>query len=181
MAKTDGATERAENTSGDDEKLDLEKNEATDNNNDNDEATGEPANVKTFTAEQVNKIVEKRLKKERERFEKEKDLSEVERLKTQNAELAKKLAERDALDEFETFFSKKGVKNIKGLYRALRDDLEFENGKVTNLRDLLDEAKATFPEFFPRADGDADGAKGKQSKGETKSFSDVIRRGFGRG
>lgn len=183
MAQKDGATERAENSSGDESELDTETNEATKDNESGDDAgEGANSNGKTFTPDQVNRIVEKRLKKEREKFEKEKDLSEVERLKTQNADLAKRLAERDALDEFETFFSKKGVKNIKGLYRALREDLDFdEKGKIGNLRDLLDEAKETFPEFFPRVDGDADGGKGKQSKGETKSFSDTIRRGFGRG
>lgn len=185
MAQKDGATDGTENKSGDNEELDpKEQNEENkdDNTDGEGDKAGKPANAKTFTEEQVNKIVERRLKKERERFEREKDLTEVEKLKAQNAEMAKRLAERDALDTFEQFFSKKGVKNIKGLYRALKDDLEFDDkGKVSNLKDLLDEAKETFPEFFLKADGDADGAKGKESKGQTKSFSDVIRRGFGRG
>lgn len=176
MAQKNGPTDGPETTSGD-EVSELENQTEDTNQTDGEEAK---QNVKTFTTDEVNKIVERRLKKEREKFEREKDLSEVEKLKAQNEELLKRLSEREAFDDFEAFFGKKGVKNVKGLYRALKDDLEFDKGKISNLKDLLDEAKQTFPEFFPRADGDADGKRGKDGKPDVTNFSDVIRRGFGR-
>jgi hypothetical protein len=136
---------------------------------------------KTFTQEQLDKIVTKRLADAKKQFEKDKDLSESERLKAENERLSKQLNERNAFDDFDSFFGKKGVKNTRGLFRAMKSDLEFDDkGKLANLKDLLDDAKNDFAEFFPRTDTDADGKKGKNDDGQTSSFSDVIRKGFGR-
>jgi hypothetical protein len=136
---------------------------------------------KTFTQSQLNKIIEKRLADAKKQFEKDKDLSESEKLKADNERLQKELNERNAFDDFDSFFGKKGVKNTRGLFRAMKGELSFDDkGKLENLKDLLEDAKADFPEFFESVKGDADGKKGKDGDGKTVSFSDRIRRGFGR-
>lgn len=136
---------------------------------------------KSFTQTQVDKIIIKRLNDAKKSWEKDKDKSEFERLQADNDRLRKELNERNAFDDFDSFFTKKGVKNTRGLFRAMKDELEYnEKGKIENKEDLLKEAKSEFPEFFTSAKTDADGGKGVDDKGATKGFNDVIRRGFGR-
>lgn len=159
-------------------------NNTASNNSDSTESTNEAttATGKTFTQDELNEIVQKRLSKERSKWEKDKDLSEVERIKKENEELRAEIAETKAFDTFETAATKQGVKNARGLYRAIKSDLEYDDaGKVKNLDAVLKSAKSDLPEFFGTSTlGDADGGKGGESKKTGGSMNDVIRAGFGR-
>lgn len=118
---------------------------------------------KTFTQADLDAIVTKRLAKEKARWEKDKDLPELEKLRTANTELASKLKEREITDSFYSTAKEAGAKNTDRLLKIYRGDLEIsETGEIENLTDILAKAKTDFPEFFSK--GSADGGGGKQAQ-----------------
>lgn len=132
------------------------------------EPTPEPTPApKTGDKAQVEAEYQKRLAKDKAKWEKEKDLPEIEKLKTTNQELAQKVREREISDSFSEFASTEKAKNVARLLKIYREDLEIsDDGSITNLKDIFESAKTDFPEFFPPVDkGSADAGEGK---GETK-------------
>lgn len=107
---------------------------------------------------------QKRLAKEKAKWEKEKDLPEIEKLKTANQELAAKVKEREISDAFSEFASDQKAKNVARLLKIYREDLEIaDDGSISNLKEIFETAKTDFPEFFPPVDkGSADAGDGKQ-------------------
>ncbi len=76
-------------------------------------------------------------------------LSEEERTKAEMAELRNQIRERDARDAVRTEAARLNVKNPQMVYRLVKDELEFsDDGKVSNLKDVIDSAKLEFPEIF---------------------------------
>ncbi len=69
------------------------------------------------------------------------------------------------------------MKNAKLFYNAYKNDLETDDkGVITNLKDVLETAKAESPELFiAAAGGSADGAGGKGNEaGLTKEMVDKM-------
>lgn len=132
--------------------------------------TEEGTTAKTFTQEQLDLIIQKRLEKAEKDWKKKavdaeakSKLSEDERTRAELAETKAQLAERDRRDSVLEAATKAGVKNAKLFYQAYKDDLETDDkGKVTNLKDVLEAAKSESPELFTAAvQGSADGGAGK--------------------
>jgi|GEM_PF-4180167 len=142
-------------------------------NNSNSEGAGkhEGGNAadKTFTQAELNDIITKRLAKEKSKWEKDKDLPEIERLKTEKAELEKRVKEREIGDEFSAQAEKAGAKNTARLLKIYRSELEIsDDGKIENLKEILETAKVDFPEFFASQNkGSGDGGAGKGEKQPT--------------
>lgn len=95
-----------------------------------------------------------------------------------------KLRVYEAAEQVEEFITDKRnnaqVRNMRGLLRLIRSDYEFDDdGKVTNLKELIAEAKRDAPELFgaPASSVDA-GAGGNGAVGA--SMNDLIRRAAGR-
>jgi colicin import membrane protein len=133
-----------------------------------------PADGKTFTQDELNSIIQKRLDKaERDWQKKMTDaeakakLSEDERTKAELEETRAQLAERDRRDVVKEAAEKAGVKNPRLFYNAYKDDLETDaKGKITNLKEVLESAKAESPELFTeqaKPAGSADGGTGKDT------------------
>lgn len=125
---------------------------------------------KTFTQEEVNRLLakEKReLQKKADDAEAKAKLSEDERTKAELADARKQLAERDQRDAAKEAAEKAGVKNAKLFYNAYRSEFETDDkGKITNLAEVLETAKAESPELFTTAaqpKGSADGGTGKDT------------------
>jgi len=137
-------------------------------------ATGAGADAgseKKFTQSDLNGF----LAKEKAKWEKNKDLSEVERVKSENADLKKSLAMREAYDTFETAACAAGAVNPKTLFKAYQSDLEIdESGKITNLKDVLKSAQTESPELFKKADGSADGGAGGDNA-KKPTMNDFLR------
>lgn len=113
-------------------------------------------------------------------------LSEVERLQKQvkdltdqSAEWAAERRERDARDAvYEAAASEKvGARNPRALYKLIRDDLEFDEktGRLTNLDQVLKQAKTEYPEQFGRAVGSADGGAGSRARGAAPDMNSWLR------
>ncbi|MEO6588883.1 MAG: hypothetical protein ABIP06_06095 [Pyrinomonadaceae bacterium] len=115
---------------------------------------------KSFTQSELDTIVQKRLATEKKRWEKDKDLPELEKLRTQNEEITKKLRERDVTDSFTATAMSAGAKNIDRLLKIYRADLIVaEDGSIENLTDILATARNDFPEFFSKGSADAGAGK----------------------
>lgn len=140
------------------------------------------SNERVFTQEELDRIIAKRLKEAQAKWEKTKDLSEVERLKSENEELRQKVMLADAFSEFEKTASKMGVRNVRGLFKVLQSDLKFnKDGEAENLADLLKEAKTEFPEFFaPLTPGSADAGR-KSERSTSTDMNAIIRKSLGYG
>jgi hypothetical protein len=143
----------------------------------NDGKQGEgAASGKTFTQEQLNEIIQRRLDKAEKDWQKKvKDaedkakLSDDERTKAELTETRNQLAERDRRDLVKEAAEKAGVKNPRLFYNAYKDDLETDDkGKITNLKDVLEAAKTESPELFgtvtPPPAGSADAGAGNGSQ-----------------
>jgi hypothetical protein len=142
---------------------------------------------KSFTQADVDRIVKQRLKEAEKRQEKEReqaDLTEVERLKTQNAELLRQGHLRDAKEDVVAAALKAGMKataSVERLWRLIKDDVELDEktGRVTNVREIVAAAKELDEDLFPKRPGGGDGGQGNGSPVGT-SMNDMIRRSAGR-
>ena len=132
---------------------------------------------KKFTQEDLDKYLTQRLdKKLRKELIKrgidpdEKDTGKdakptVETVTKERDDIAARLRIAEARDQLESFVADKRnnltVSNVRGLFKYIKDDLEFdEDGKVTNFKDVLAQAKVEAGEFFRAAVGSADGGRG---------------------
>lgn len=142
---------------------------------------------KTFTQAEVDRIVSRRLKEEKDRQEKDRkqaEMTEAERLKAENAELRRTVQLREAKDEVVAAARKAGMKATASedrLWRLIKDEVELDEktGRVTNLRDLIATAKELDDDLFPKRPGSADGGKNGDSP-VGQSMNDMIRRAAGR-
>ena len=118
-----------------------------------------PTPEKTFTEAQITA----RLEKEKKKWEKEKDLPEIERLKAENAEFTKKERLRETTAVFTAEAEKMGARNASRIMKIYGGDLEIsEDGKIENLKEILETAQEEMPELFPsKTPGSADAATGK--------------------
>ncbi len=100
---------------------------------------------KTFTQADVNRLI----KRETDKLEKRLKLDEDGRRAAELDDLKTQLRERDARDSVRESAEKSGAKNASLIYKVVKDDLEFDkDGKVTNLKDVLEQAKKDFPDLF---------------------------------
>lgn len=125
---------------------------------------------KTFTQAELDAQIaaEKKqwaadLKKEKERA----DMSETERAKAETADLRAQLRERDARDSVAGAAEAAGAKSGQRVYKIVSADLEFDNdGKITNLKDVIATAKTDFPELFQNKPEESIDAGAKDAEGK---------------
>lgn len=128
--------------------------------------TEEGQTAKTFTQEEVNRMLAKEKRDAEKRAtdaEAKSKLADDERTKLELKEAKDQLAERDRRDSAIDGATKAGVKNAKLFYNAYKNDLETDDkGVITNLKEILEAAKAESPELFVTpVQGSADGGAGK--------------------
>jgi hypothetical protein len=137
-----------------------------------------------FTQDDLDAIIAKRLKRERETWDKQAKMTEDERLKDENSRLQTELRMRDAKDEVTSLLNKAGAKSASLLFGAAVGDLEFDSktGKVTNAAEIVSNLLKQYPEQFgtDKPTGSADGGAGKDGSGAAVSMNDLIRKGFKR-
>jgi hypothetical protein len=131
---------------------------------------GTQTTTKTFTQEQVNSFLAKEKKDWEKKVadaEAKAKLSDDERLKSELETYKLQIRDRDARDSIKTEAVKLGAKNADLVYRALQNEIEFDDkGQVKNLKELFEIAKADFPELFDtkpaKPNGTADGGATNQ-------------------
>lgn len=128
------------------------------------------SNVKeqTFTKAEVETFVKAALDQERQKWEAEKDLSELERLRKQNEDLQGLIRLRDAKEKIVEMLRAAGNKSPELAFAVLKSDLKFDkNGKVENAEDLLESFKAAYPEQFVKdKPGQIDAGKSTNQKND---------------
>ena len=135
---------------------------------------GKQPETKTFTQEDVNRLIAK----ERKSAETKAKMTEDERLKAENEELKGSLRIRDAKDDFQAAIGKT-AKSANLLFSAAQNLFEFSaTGKVTNMADVIKQLKADYPEQFEVNSGSADGGTGKTPT-PNNSLDNQIRQALG--
>lgn len=122
---------------------------------------------KSFTKADLDAAAKKAVEDAKKKWDEEKDLTELERLKKENADLLAANRLRDAKDEVVAALKAAGNNSPELAFRAIQGDLKFDDsGKLINAKDLIEGLKAGFPEQFgtqPPADGvDAGAGQGKK-------------------
>lgn len=125
---------------------------------------------KTFTKAELEAAAKKAVEDAKKKWDEEKDLTELERIKKENEELRTANRLRDAKDEVVKALADAGNKSPELAWNAMRGDLKFgDDGKLLNAKDLIDGLKTSFPEQFgtekPKEgiDAGAGGGTGKTS------------------
>jgi hypothetical protein len=150
-----------------------------------------PETVKAHTPEEVSRIVarevakaEKKFKDAAEKAQADATKTETERLTGQINELKAQILERDTRDTvIKAVQDKKFLaRNPQAVYRLVKDELDVDKeGKITNLNDVLTQAKADYPELFgPKPSGSANGGEGAHQKPQF-DMNTAIRQSAGRG
>lgn len=107
---------------------------------------------KAFEAEQ---------KKEKERAE----LTDAEKKDAEIIDLKNTIRLRDAKDEVVAALTKEGAKGTDLMWKAIKGEIEFDEktGKATNLKELIKDLKADYPDSFgePKPTEGIDGGKGQ--------------------
>lgn len=119
---------------------------------------------KTFTKAEMDAAIKKQLDDAQKKWEAEKDLSELERLKKQNAELQESMRMRDAKEEVVAALTASGANSPNLAFEAIRQSLKFDDGgKLVNSKDLIEQLKTSYPEQFgtPKPTDGIDAGKGK--------------------
>ena len=133
-----------------------------------------------FSQADVDRIIAKRLNEAKAAWEKSKELTELERLKAENQELQTKVQLATAFEGFEKAAVKAGARNVRGLFKLLRDEMEITSrGEIKDLDVLLKQAKAEYPEFFLQASQQANNDFGAKQQNAPQQMNDLIRRAFG--
>lgn len=122
---------------------------------------------KSFSKADLDAAAKKAVEDAKKKWDEEKDLTELERLKKENEDLRNATRLRDAKDEVVAALKAAGNNSPELAFRAIQGDLKFdEGGKLINAKDLLEGLRAGFPEQFgtqPPADGvDAGAGQGKK-------------------
>lgn len=138
-----------------------------------------PSNLPKTQAE-LDAIIDKRLKRAAKEAKDNAELTETERLKKENADLKRSTAERDARDAFITKCP--GVEYAKAsrLFSMYKSEIEFDdNGKPSNLADVIKTAGAEWPDLFgtpkPKGKADAGAGNGGDSGGSASSMNALLR------
>jgi hypothetical protein len=131
--------------------------------------------AKPLTQADIDRAVKAALKDSAQKIadaEAKAKLSEEDRTKAQIAELQVQIKTRDARDAVSNEAVKLGVKNPALVYKLVKDELEFgADGKISNLADIFDSAKADYPELFdnkPSSSIDAGAGTSGNKTGLTK-------------
>lgn len=131
---------------------------------------------KTFTKAELEAEKQKAIAAEKAKWESEKDLSELERIKKENEELRAANRLRDAKDEVVASLTAAGNKSPELAWNAMRGDLKFDDaGKLINSKDLIEGLKTNFPEQFgtEKPSGTIDGGAGQDSQGSTLTQAQI--------
>jgi len=131
------------------------------------ERTFTEAEVKAREKAAAEKAAAEALKK----AEEEKDLTELEKLKKENEDLRAANRLRDAKDSVVDALTKAGARSTELLWKAIKDDLEFDDkGNLKNLDTLVTTIKTDYADQFgePKPsetiDGGAGGGEGTKGK-----------------
>lgn len=133
------------------------------------------------TAEKASKDLEKRLAaiENSGKSESEKIAARLKELEDANAAKDKAIRERDARDAVRAAARSAGAPAdaIDAVYRMVKGDLEYgDDGTVTNLADLLKDAKTIAPQLFRAAS--ANGGAGNRQKAEGLTGNQRINAGI---
>lgn len=136
----------------------------------------EPKKEKTFTKAELQSEIQKSIAAEKAKWDAEKDLSELERIRKENEDLKAANRLRDAKDEVVAALTSAGNKSPELAWNAIRGDLQFDDaGKLINSKDLIDGLKTSFPEQFgtEKPTGTIDGGAGQGPKGSTLTKAEI--------
>lgn len=131
-----------------------------DNNNNSNENGFEHDNLPRTQAD-LDKLIDKRLERQKKQFEADAKLSDDEKKERELAEAKAKNAEADLRHEF---VMKSGLDYQAGsrMFELYKSEIETDDkGKGTNFSDVIKKAQKEFPEKFPKKlEGNGDGGKG---------------------
>jgi hypothetical protein len=118
-----------------------------------DAAKTTPAKDETFTRAELDRQLAKQkkdLEKERDAAAARAKLSDDEKKDAEINDLKNSLRMRDARDETIAALEKAGAKTPALLFNSIKGDLEFDEktGKVSNLKDLMKDLQADYPDQF---------------------------------
>lgn len=196
--KSKAGTQTLFDKSDDKKKDDKVKSQADDKSKKSQADDGKSQAGEPFSLEEAKKLrkenkgLRDRLHDFEEAKKKDEDakLSETQRLTKELADREKKLAESEARNlehaRHEAFLAaasddRRQVKNSRAVYRLIKDDIEFEDGEISNLDGLLKKAKTEAPELFgAKASGSADGGKGSRDESSGNDMNARIRAARGR-
>lgn len=123
---------------------------------------------KTFTKTELDAASKKAVDDARKKFDEEKDLSELDRLKKQNEELSASIRMRDAREEVLAALTAAGSNSPALAFEAIKGSLGFDDaGKLTNSKDLIEGLKTNYPEQFgtPKPADGIDAGAGQAAPG----------------
>lgn len=138
---------------------------------------------KTFTQDEFDDALKRRLERERRKDKENAELSETEKLKRENQELKIQAREGDTRDKFVSKLDGMPYNQASKLFRMYKTDIEYDaNGKPENLDAIVKEAKEDWPDLFKagkgKGAGGADGGAGSGDAGKPAgSMNDLFRRG----
>lgn len=113
--------------------------------------------------------------------ESEKLAARLEALEKDNQAKGAAIRERDAKDATRDAAKKAGAPDGDLIYRVLKGDIEYDDdGKPTNLKDLIADLKQTTPHLFKPATTRVDGGAGNGSKPGKDDMNSMIRAAAGR-
>lgn len=154
----------------------------------NDEGSGsDKRDGKFYTQDEINDIVKRRVNRATKEKEAEAKLSKEQLLEKERDDARSELRIANARD---SFIAASGLDYSKGskLFRVYASDLDFDdNGKPTNIKDVLKDAKSEWPELFGeqpqgKKKGDADlGGGNGDGKKAAGGMNAAIRNAAGRG
>jgi|GEM_PF-6312051 len=158
---------------------DAGKKSSDDGGNDDDAGEGkqDPPKKKaekTFTKAEIDAAAKKAVEDAKKKWEDEKDLTELERLKKENADLQASNRLRDARDEVVESLGKAGAKSPALIFNSIKDQLKFDDaGKLINSKDLIESVKGDFPEQFgdEKPEGGIGGGAGQGGKGSGEKLT----------
>lgn len=126
---------------------------------------------KTYSKAELQSEVQKAIAAEKKKWDDEKDLTELDRIKKENEDLRAANRLRDAKDSVVDALTKAGARSTELLWKAIKDDLEFDDkGNLKNLDTLVTTIKTDYADQFgePKPsetiDGGAGGGEGTKGK-----------------
>lgn len=168
--------------------------DATDKNTDA-EATGEqptgetptePGDGRSYSQADLDRLMAKVRREEKAKLEKQlaqAQLSETEKLRAENeglkASIRAAAAERQLLDAV----TRSGADDPDAVVGWIQAKVSVEyddDGKISNLRDIIAESKERLPNRFPKRPGSGNGGDGGHGAHAGLSMNDIIRRAANR-
>ena len=146
--------------------------------------TGKPGDAK-FTQADLDKLAAKIRREEKAKLEKQVNdaqLTEHERLKAENERVKAELRSHKTKETLSQAIKAAGGDDPEVISAWIRSELavEFsEDDKISNLKDLISEARDRIPSQFPKRPGSANGGDGKPA-GIGQDMNSLIRRAAGR-